>query len=77
MLSKRNRSYGVGQELRPDTFVDLTSPGDKVHPHFYADASGLWGLLAHAGFEVLALVDVDQDPPHGWHWSALAELARS
>lgn len=75
MLSKRNRAYGVGRQVRPDTFVDEASSGDKDHPHFYVDALDLRTLLADAGFELLSLADVDQDPPGGWHWAGLAELA--
>jgi SAM-dependent methyltransferase len=73
MLSKRNHAYGIGREIRPDTFVDDTSTGDKDHPHFYVDALSLCGLLAAVGFEVMAMEDVDQQPPGGWHWTVLAE----
>jgi hypothetical protein len=55
--------------------VDDTSTGDKDHPHFYADASGLCALLAAAGFEVMSMEDVDQRPPGAWHWEVLAEIA--
>jgi SAM-dependent methyltransferase len=74
MLSKRHRSFRVGKEVRPDTFVDDSSTGDKDHPHFYVDAVGLTGMLADAGFETRSLVDVDQESPNGFHWMALAEL---
>lgn len=74
MLSKRNSAYGHGHEMRPDTFVDDTSAGDKDHPHFYVDAAGLADLLAGAGFEAMSIVDVDQHPPGGWHWVLLAEM---
>jgi SAM-dependent methyltransferase len=73
LLSKRNRAYGVGNEIRTDTFVDEASKGDKDHPHFYVDAVGVTRLLAGAGFNVLSLVDVDQLPPGGFHWVVLAE----
>lgn len=76
MLSKRNRGWGVGREIRPDTFIDDSSDEDKRHPHFYADALGVCALLAEAGFEIRELVDVDQHPPDGWHWSLLAETSR-
>jgi 2-polyprenyl-3-methyl-5-hydroxy-6-metoxy-1,4-benzoquinol methylase len=75
MLSKRNASYGVGREIRPDTFVDETSGDDRTHPHYYADAVGVCSLLRAAGFEVKELIDVDQHPPGGWHWTVLAETA--
>jgi len=45
MLSKRHRAFGVGHEIRPDTFVDEASRGDKDHPHFYVDATGLERIL--------------------------------
>jgi SAM-dependent methyltransferase len=75
MLSKRHRAFGVGREIRPDTFVDPQSHGDKDHPHFYLDAAGLATMLDRAGFQALALADIDQDPPGGFHWEALAEVA--
>jgi tellurite methyltransferase len=73
MLSKRHRAYGVGTEVRPGTFVDPTSTGDKEHPHFYVDGMGLTTLLATAGFEVVSMADVDQQPRGGFHWVVLAE----
>jgi tellurite methyltransferase len=74
MLSKRNRSFGVGVEVRPDTFVDETSKGDKEHPHFYVDAEGLTRMLSRAGFAVWSAFDVDQNPPGAFHWTVLAEV---
>jgi tellurite methyltransferase len=74
MLSKRNRAYGIGVEIRPDTFVDETSIGDKEHPHFYADAAAASRMLAESGFEVFSMQDVDQQPPGGFHWSIIAEV---
>jgi ubiquinone/menaquinone biosynthesis C-methylase UbiE len=77
MLSKRNRAFGIGNEVRPDTFVDESSKGDKDHPHFYVDAEGLTRMLADSGFAVISLVDVDQGPPEGaFHWVTLAEAVR-
>lgn len=77
MLSKRHRRFGLGEQVRPDTFVDHAGEGDKAHPHFFVDAAGLSAALAEAHFEVLSLVDVDQCPPgkqpNQWHWTALAE----
>jgi tellurite methyltransferase len=73
MLSKRNDGYGVGREIRPDTFIDEASGDDKAHPHYYADAAGVCSLLAECGFEVRELVDVVQHPPRGWHWTILAD----
>jgi ubiquinone/menaquinone biosynthesis C-methylase UbiE len=73
MLSKRHRAFGVGTEVRPGTFVDPTSTGDKEHPHFYVDALGLTALLAAAGFEVVSMADVDQKPLGSFHWLVVAE----
>jgi SAM-dependent methyltransferase len=73
MLSKRHRAYGIGREVRPDTFVDETSTGDKDHPHFYTDAVGLTELLAEAGFDPLSLSDVDRESRAEFHWVVLAE----
>ena len=75
MLSKRHRAYGVGRQVRPDTYVDDRSAGDKDHPHFYVDAPGLTARLAAAGFDTVTLSDVDQNAPGGFHWVALAEPA--
>jgi tellurite methyltransferase len=73
MLSKRHRAYGIGREVRPDTFVDDTSTSDKRHPHFYADAVALTAMLAEAGFETLSLSDVDPESRTEFHWVVLAE----
>lgn len=75
MLSKRHRAYGVGRQIRPDTFVDESSTGDKDHPHFYVDAIGLTGILSAAGFDPLSLSDVDQDGNLGFHWVVSAETS--
>ncbi|MEY2421911.1 MAG: hypothetical protein QOI95_1978 [Acidimicrobiaceae bacterium] len=75
MLTKRHLAFGVGREVRPDTFVDDRSKGDKDHPHFYVDAEHLTALLADAGFELLSLTDVDQHPPGGFHWVALCQAS--
>src|SRR3546814_1748958 len=40
LLSKRNRNYGLGREIAPDTFVIDGADGDKGHPHCYGDAAG-------------------------------------
>ena len=71
MLSKRNRHFGQGREIAPDTWVDETSEDDKAHPHFFCDAGEL-GLL-FAGFEVLALYQDDHGKPGHWHWHLVAE----
>ena len=72
MLSTRHRSFGVGREVRPSTFVDDESPSDKRHPHLYVDADELVALLAHAGFRVEAMDDVDQQPEGSFHWTVSA-----
>lgn len=76
MLSKRHRGYGRGTEIRPDTFVDESSGGDKAHPHHYLDAAALTRLLADTGFAPMSMVDTDQEPPaRSFHWSVFAETA--
>ena len=76
MLSKRNRSFGVGREIRPDTLVDDASTGDKDHPHFYVDAATLTGCSPRRPRGAVT-GDIDQDPPSGaFHWTVLAEAAR-
>ncbi len=74
MLSKRNRSFGIGLQIRPDTFVDDQSRGDKDHPHFYVDDKGLARMLDEAGFETLEIDDVDQDEQSAFHWEVLARV---
>jgi hypothetical protein len=73
MLSKRHRAFGIGREIRPDTFVDDASTGDKDHPHFYVDATTLTAMLNDAHFEVRSALDIDQQSPGGFHWTVLAE----
>lgn len=76
MLSKRNVEYGVGREIRPGTFVQDGSSGDRCHPHFYCDAAQL--LAIHADFEPLALEDRDQGDSRRtaqYHWEFLMEKA--
>jgi len=73
MLSTRHRSFGVGREVRPHTFVDEESPSDKRHPHVYVDEDELVALLARAGFRVDTMDDVDQQPEGSFHWTVSAE----
>lgn len=70
MLSKRNTWFGMGREVRSDTFVVDDAEDDKVHPHYYCDAATL--LRLHPGFEVLELVDREQTPGN-YHWEFLFE----
>jgi 2-polyprenyl-3-methyl-5-hydroxy-6-metoxy-1,4-benzoquinol methylase len=65
MLSKRNRGFGVGREVRPDTFVVDNADDDKVHPHLYVSGSEV--LELHVGFEVRELRDVERAPGTN-HW---------
>ena len=73
MLSKRNRNYGVGTEVAPDTFVQ-DGDGDKNHPHFFCDAAGLVALFP--AFELLELRDQVHRKPGSWHWHMVAERRR-
>jgi SAM-dependent methyltransferase len=73
MLSTRHRSFGVGREVRSNTWVDDGSASDKRHPHLYVDARALDALLTHTGFAVRSMVDVDQQPTGSLHWTVLAE----
>ncbi|MGI9449951.1 MAG: class I SAM-dependent methyltransferase [Geminicoccaceae bacterium] len=70
MLSKRNRNFGLGHEIAPDTFVNEDET-DKAHPHFYCDAAGLIALFD--GFELLRLEDRVHSRPGSWHWQMIAE----
>ena len=49
MLSKRNASFNLGEEVAPDTFVKPGADGDKAHPHFYCDARREKKSTAFAG----------------------------
>lgn len=69
-LSKRNANFGKGTRVAADTFV-IDEPGDKVHPHFYANAGDVVRLLD--GFELLSLDDREQRRPGGFHWQFVAE----
>lgn len=73
MLSKRNRHFGVGREVAPDTWIDEAGDSDKSHPHFYCDAATL--LEIFAPFEVLALVDQEHKGTGSghWHWHVAME----
>ncbi len=75
MLSKRHRAFAIGREIRPDTFVDDASTGDKDHPHFYVDATTLTAMLSDAQLEARSVIDIDQQPPGGFHWTVLVEAA--
>ena len=70
MLSKRNRNFGLGREIAPDTFIN-EGVADKAHPHFYCNAAELTGLLKD--FELLSLEDRVHAKPGSWHWHLVAE----
>jgi tellurite methyltransferase len=72
MLSRRNRGYGQGREVRPDTFTVDDADTDKIHPHFYCDGATL--LQIHRDFEVLDLRDHEQAPGAN-HWEYTFERA--
>src|SRR3546814_21093307 len=54
LLSKRNGSYGLGQEIATPTLVIAGAEGDKGHPHFYCTAAEL--VTVFAAFEPLSPV---------------------
>lgn len=69
MLSKRNRNFGMGRAVAPDTFV-IDAISDKAHPHFYCDARTLTQIFAE--FEPLSLIDREHQNPGSWHWHLVA-----
>ena len=70
MLSKRNRNFGLGREIAPNTFVN-EDQSDKAHPHFYCNAAELIALFD--GFELLSPEDRPHSRPDSWHWHMIAE----
>ena len=71
MLSKSNVEYRRGSEIAPNTFVQPHGPGDKAHPHLFADERDL--LRLHSGFRLLAAEDRDQTGGGEQHWYCLFE----
>ncbi len=70
-LSKRQASFGRGQRVRRDTYIDLDHP-EKAHPHHYLDERCLRALLYEHSLWPLAVSErVDT-----YHWHILAERAR-
>jgi tellurite methyltransferase len=69
MLSKRNRNFGMGREVAPDTFV-IDAISDKAHPHFYCDAHTLIAIFGD--FELLSLSDREHRQPGSYHWHLVA-----
>ncbi len=74
MLSARRvpveQAKASGREISRNTWV-FDGPGDKVHPHYFCNASDL--LTLFSGFEALSLRDQIHDTPGSWHWHILAE----
>lgn len=70
LLSKRNRKYGLGNEIAPNTFV-IPEDDDKDHPHFYCNALELCQLFE--GFEPRTLSDREHEKPGSWHWHLIAD----
>ncbi len=66
MLSKRNREYGRGVEVSPNTFCQPTAVDDKVHPHLYTDAADLVRL--HDGLQLISAADEEHSAPGSFHW---------
>ena len=74
MLSKRNKNFGRGREIAPDTFVDAEADegSDKVHPHHFCNAADIVELFQ--GFEIVSLVDREQAGLAAtYHWHLVAE----
>lgn len=74
MLSKRNREYGRGIEISPNTFRQPEAIDDKVHPHTYSNAEDLTRL--HRDFELVSAAEVEQSRPGSYHWHCCFELKR-
>lgn len=74
MLSKRNREYGRGIEMSPNTFRQPDAIDDKVHPHTYSNAEDLTRL--HRDFELVSAAEVEQSSPGSYHWHCCFELKR-
>lgn len=73
MLSKRNREYGRGVEISPNTFCQPLADDDKVHPHLYTDAEDL--IRLHNGFKLVSHVDAEQSAQGSFHWHCQFEVA--
>lgn len=74
MLSKRNREYGRGIEISPNTFRQPDAIDDKVHPHTYSNAEDLTRL--HRDFELVSAAEVEQLEPGSYHWHCCFESKR-
>ncbi|MFJ4655853.1 class I SAM-dependent methyltransferase [Nocardia sp. NPDC088792] len=72
MLSKRNREYGRGNEISPNTFVQPDATDDKIHPHLYTNIADIVRL--HNGFQLLSADDSEHSTPGSFHWHCRFEL---
>ena len=70
MLSTRHPMYGHGHQIAPDTFVlEDDDESDKVHPHFYCNASRFITL-----FDKFTLLELaERSHRSGPHWEFLIE----
>ncbi len=75
MLSKRRLPFEqakyAGRAIGRNAWV-FDAPGtDKVHPHYFCNATELLALFS--GFEVLNLKDQEHEKPGSWHWHLVLE----
>ncbi|GAB4194887.1 MAG: hypothetical protein OHK0024_34910 [Thalassobaculales bacterium] len=70
LLSKRERRFGRGREIAPDTFV-IDGEAEKDHAHHYLDLAGVARVMA--GFHVIELEQREHARPGSWHWHLVAE----
>ena len=75
MLSNRRLPFEVekapGREISRNTWV-FDAPGtDKIHPHYFCNASDL--LTLFDGFEVKKLFDQEHEKPGSYHWHLIME----
>lgn len=74
MLSSRRlpseQARAPGREISRNTWV-FDGEGDKVHPHYFCDASDLLDLFE--GFEPWRIEDREHERPGTWHWHVLME----
>ncbi len=74
MLSTRHRHHGLGVEVKPNTFADLSVEGDRAHPHYYCDEPALRELWEPA-FVLEQLGEREHGAPGSWHWELVAHRA--
>ena len=75
MLSKRRLPHEqaeyAGREIGRNTWVFEAPDTDKLHPHYFCNATELLALFS--GFECLALQDCEHDIPGSYHWHLTME----